>query len=782
MKYAILYRKMVIDGEIYIQLFDKVVGKINNQVLEVEEGKFSNKKIPQMEELLKSEIVYQEISSDTYQNLVIEPTIFHLEDNQLTVLKSPYELQDVKIEFYKKYKDFPLWPEYDINELILEARNNLKKMVLGEDNAIDKILFKIYYNNMLSNTDLTTNNVFNAKSNILLLGPEGSGKTTLKNELKNNLAPIPVVECKLTGDLKNDIVNIINKLLSAANNNILLAMKGIVIYDGINVDTSKYFEEYDELYNVYLEEIKNIMNESLIYLTTNNETNAFDMSYLTHICIADVEYNKDFVVDEYSLEELGLTKSILNCFNDEIVYMKGTSFDLACKILRDKNASPLYKLKKALAKNNKTLSIGSDFIEYLINYGLSLGPGFKGIIKVLNLVLKDKIFNKNVALRKEDIEKLELDKVLMNIVDDYDYDYEEPDLQKENQIDLKKMTINGLTVNDTVNKIKENVKGQDEAIFALVNAFYNHVFNKNKDFNETELKQLKENVLFIGSTGVGKTAIVENLANIFNLTFVREIATRYSQTGYVGASVDDMLLDLVKAANNDMSKAQNGILYIDEIDKLARKSDTDSMKIAVQNDLLTLIEGDKRNVETDFRLKKTINFDTSGLFIIGTGAFDGLDKIIKGRIKKENSSAIGFTTQKKEKTINEDITLSDLYEYGFDKQLIARFSNKVKLNDLQEDVILDIINNSKNGFINLVKTSYEKSGITVKLSDAFKKKLASRVSDLKEGARGIKTLFSSFKTEIDKRIQQEEIQEVIIDEDALDDLNNITYVKKYVKK
>ena len=80
MKYAILYRKMVIDGEIYIQLFDKVVGKINNQVLEVEEGKFSNKKIPQMEELLKSEIVYQEISSDTYQNIVIEPTIFHLED------------------------------------------------------------------------------------------------------------------------------------------------------------------------------------------------------------------------------------------------------------------------------------------------------------------------------------------------------------------------------------------------------------------------------------------------------------------------------------------------------------------------------------------------------------------------------------------------------------------------------------------------------------------------------------------------------------------------------
>lgn len=782
MKYAILYRKIILDGEVYIQLFDKVVGKINNQIFEVEGDKYLNKKIPELEEFASSNIVYQEVSKDTYQDMSLEPVILYVNDNQLEVLENPFRLQEVKIEFYKRYKDFSLLPEYDINNLIRDARNNLKKVVLNEDSAIDRLLYKIYCNNIICNTDLPVNSIVNSKSNILILGPEGSGKTTLKEELKNNLEPIPIVECKLTGDIKADIINIINKLLIASNNNLLLAMRGIVIYDGISEYTSKYSEEYDEIYNVYLEEIKNITNERLIHLASNDEANTFDMSFLTHICIADIEYNNELKIDEASLEELGFTRSIMTSFRDEAICMKGCSYDTANRILNDKDISPLYKLKKALEQNNKTLTIGEGVEECLINYGLSLGPGFNGVIKVLNLALKDKIFDSNIVLEKEDIEKLELHNILADDTCDYDYEQEENLKQEDYKIDLKKMTINDLTIKDTVNKIKENIKGQDEAIFALVNAFYNHVFNKNKGFNKNELKQLKENILFIGSTGVGKTAIVENLANIFNLTFVREIATRYSQTGYVGSSVDDMLIDLYNTANKNIEKAQNGILYIDEIDKLA-SSGNDSMKISVQNDLLTLIEGDKRNIDIKNNpLGKTVYFDTSGLFIIGTGAFNGLDEVVKSRIKKESSTGLGFTTIKENKKINEDVTLNDLYEYGFDKQLIARFSNKIRLNDLQEDVILDIINNSKNGFINLVKTSYEKSGIEVKLTDTFKKELARRVKEEKEGARGIKTIFSKIKNEIDRKILEDDIEEVIIDGDALSNLNNISYVKKYIKK
>lgn len=774
MKYAVLYRKLIIDGEVYIQLFDKVKGKINNQMFEVTEGRFQDKKIPELEEFKNSNIVYQEVSKNTYEDFLIEPIILYLNDNSLVQLENPFKLQEIKIEFYKKYKDFSLIPEYDIEELIKETRKNLKKVILGQDEAINNILYKIYYNNILCDSDLSTTNILNNKNNILLLGPLGSGKTTLKEELKSNLEPIPIVECKLTGNIKNDITNIINKLLEQANNNLLLAMKGIVIYDGISIDDVRFNETSEEEYNIYLEEIKNIINEKLIHLVNNDEVNTFDMSYLTHMCIVDIEYENGLASEE-SIIEIGFNNSVSNAFNDEYIFMNNMTYDLAYQILKNKNISPLYNLKKVLESNGKTLKISNSFIDCLLDYGLRMNIGFSGINKILNLILKDKIFNKNIVLRKEDIEKLNLDQLFE------DYKEEEEENIKKDQslkVDIKKHTINGLTINDTVLKIKENIKGQDEAIFALVNAFYNHVFNKNKGFNKNELKQLKENVLFIGQTGVGKTAIVENLANIFNLTFVREIATRYSQTGYVGASVDDMLIDLYNTANKDIEKAQNGILYIDEIDKLA-SSGNDSMKISVQNDLLTLIEGDKRNIEIKNNpLGKTVSFDTSGLFIIGTGAFNGLDEVVKSRIKKESSTGLGFTTIKENKKINEDVTLNDLYEYGFDKQLIARFSSKIKLNDLQEDTILDIINNSQNGFINLVKTSYLKSGIKVQLSEEFKKKLATRVKEEKEGARGIKTIFSKIKNEIDKNINNCDIEEILINDDALDNLDNIVYVKK----
>ena len=423
-----------------------------------------------------------------------------------------------------------------------------------------------------------------------------------------------------------------------------------------------------------------------------------------------------------------------------------------------------------------------DFLRQLsamLKVGLSFEMGFEGIIKILKyLNQSSKLLWKNICFKKEDIDALKIGSMLYS-----DYDKEENYYKEDNalKVDLINRTINGLTVKDTVNLIKENIEGQDEAIFTLVNAFYNHVFNKNKSFNSFDLKQLKENVLFIGSTGVGKTAIVENLTRIFNITYVREIATRYSQTGYVGSSVDDMLLDLVKAAKGDMQKAQNGILYIDEIDKINKKDGQGlDMGLSVQNDLLTLIEGDKRNVEAKEQGRANILFDTSGLFIIATGAFDGLDEIVKRRVKKQltNGNTLGFTTNTNPVDVNYNITNNDLYEYGYDKQFIARFSNKVKLNNLSEEVIFNIINNSRNGYINLCRDSYQKSGITLKISDSFKKKLASKVLKQEEGARGIKSLFSPIKQAIDYNLQDGDIGEIILDEEALDDPKKIMYIKK----
>ena len=786
--FGIVLRKLIIDGIEYYQSIDKFEGnRIDEKSVIVSEGIYEGMTLESIDDANGS-LVYVEISKEDYENVNIEYPIYFEQKDTLEEIKDPFLLANIVSSFYKKYQDFPIMPNYKIDDLIKKARNNIKRNCLGQDVAIKKILYKILNNNMAINSDIDKNSLDQLKSNILVMGPYGVGKTTIKNSLMTSLDPIPVVEISLTGDYSTDIKTIIRKLITNADGNMFLAVQGIVVYDNINMDNSSYDENSDMVpKNVYIEELKRIMASTTI--TTIGEDNImrnFDMSRLTHLCFLDMPYTdskKDGIYytkvhsDDFML--FGIEPDFLDYFDGEIIYMQEMNSKLAKKILLDKIISPLNNIKMMYEKMDKKVTFTEDFVDHLIEVGLSFEMGFEGIIKILKyLNQSSKLLEKNICFKKEDIDALKIGSMLYS-----DYDKEENYYKEDNalKVDLINRTINGLTVKDTVNLIKENIEGQDEAIFTLVNAFYNHVFNKNKSFNSFDLKQLKENVLFIGSTGVGKTAIVENLTRIFNITYVREIATRYSQTGYVGSSVDDMLLDLVKAAKGDMQKAQNGILYIDEIDKINKKDGQGlDMGLSVQNDLLTLIEGDKRNVEAKEQGRANILFDTSGLFIIATGAFDGLDEIVKRRVKKQltNGNTLGFTTNTNPVDVNYNITNNDLYEYGYDKQFIARFSNKVKLNNLSEEVIFNIINNSRNGYINLCRDSYQKSGITLKISDSFKKKLASKVLKQEEGARGIKSLFSPIKQAIDYNLQDGDIGEIILDEEALDDPKKIMYIKK----
>ncbi len=786
--FGIVLRKLIIDGIEYYQSIDKFEGnRIDEKSVIVSEGIYEGMTLESIDDANGS-LVYVEISKEDYENVNIEYPIYFEQKDTLEEIKDPFLLANIVSSFYKKYQDFPIMPNYKIDDLIKKARNNIKRNCLGQDVAIKKILYKILNNNMAINSDIDKNSLDQLKSNILVMGPYGVGKTTIKNSLMTSLDPIPVVEISLTGDYSTDIKTIIRKLITSADGNMFLAVLGIVVYDNINMDNSSYDENSDMVpKNVYIEELKRIMASTTI--TTIGEDNImrnFDMSRLTHLCFLDMPYTdskKDGIYytkvhsDDFML--FGIEPDFLDYFDGEIIYMQEMNSKLAKKILLDKIISPLNNIKMMYEKMDKKVTFTEDFVDHLIEVGLSFEMGFEGIIKILKyLNQSSKLLEKNICFKKEDIDALKIGSMLYS-----DYDKEENYYKEDNalKVDLINRTINGLTVKDTVNLIKENIEGQDEAIFTLVNAFYNHVFNKNKSFNSFDLKQLKENVLFIGSTGVGKTAIVENLTRIFNITYVREIATRYSQTGYVGSSVDDMLLDLVKAAKGDMQKAQNGILYIDEIDKINKKDGQGlDMGLSVQNDLLTLIEGDKRNVEAKEQGRTNILFDTSGLFIIATGAFDGLDEIVKRRVKQQltNGNTLGFTTNTNPVDVNYNITNNDLYEYGYDKQFIARFSNKVKLNNLSEEVIFNIINNSRNGYINLCRDSYQKSGITLKISDSFKKKLASKVLKQEEGARGIKSLFSPIKQAIDYNLQDGDIGEIILDEEALDDPKKIMYIKK----
>ena len=785
MKYALIFRKLIVNNIVYYQAINKVSGiEIEDNRLHVTSGIYENQDISSM--FSNDFLVYFEIAEDTYQNINVDKTLFFKKvKNQILPLNDLQEENSVLMAFYRQFRDFRLIPDYDLNALIEKSRVMLEKRIVGQDKAISKILKKIYNNQMFFQSDLDYNDILRGKSNILVLGPFGTGKSTIKDILMETLDPIPVVSYSLTGNYQTDITEIIQKLYMASDGNLFLAEHGIVVFDDIN----KYMGvDLD----CYLKIIKQIVKAKLIYLRNqDNNLISFDYSKITNICIVDNDYDYDSYlnedcfytrISEESLEELGLNFEFLNeQFDGEIVFMEEMTYDLALKILKNKDISPLYAIKRVLELQGKKVRVSKNFVSELINYGLGSGDGFTGIVRLLKSLFQSKDLKRSVIyFQEEDFQKVNVGTILAldedeeylpskNVADSSKYDL---------KVNVKKGTINNLTVLDTVLKIKENIKGQDEQIFFFVNAFYEHIMARYKGFTNHELNQLKSNVLLIGPTGVGKTAIVSNLARIFNLPFQRAIAPRYSQSGYVGANVDSILNDLVEAAGGDIKKAEQGILYIDEVDKISATYDKVDMGLGVQHELLTLIEGDKRTIKIPDMFNPELTFDTSNLFVVATGAFDGLDKIVKQRVKKElGADKIGFTNEKNVVSSSK-ITSDDLCQYGFDRQFVARFPNRIRLNNLNEDIFYQIVNDSKDGYIKLVLKSYRKSGVVVSLSEGFKRMLAKKAFEKKEGVRAIKGVFEDIKAVIDYNIQTENISEVILDENSFEEPKNIIFIKK----
>ena len=241
---------------------------------------------------------------------------------------------------------------------------------------------------------------------------------------------------------------------------------------------------------------------------------------------------------------------------------------------------------------------------------------------------------------------------------------------------------------------------------------------------------------------------------------------------------DDMLKQLVEKAHGNRHEAENGILFIDEFDKLgANAGNNVDIGGDVQRALLTLLEGSKVLITPSMKEKfDAFEFDTTNLIIYAGGAFDGIDKIVENRIRKATTGKIGFQKEEK-KEINKKITPDDISEYGIDKQVSRRLPNVVHLNNLDESTLLEIIN-SEEGFVNLSRKSYEFEGIKINLSDSFKESLAHKSKLDNKGASSIKTIFSELLDEIDMNRATNDIEEVILDENSLDNPKSITYVKR----
>ena len=336
-------------------------------------------------------------------------------------------------------------------------------------------------------------------------------------------------------------------------------------------------------------------------------------------------------------------------------------------------------------------------------------------------------------------------------------------------------------------ELDKYIVGQDKAKRVLSVAVYNHykrinatLSKKKKDDDGVEIE--KSNVLLLGPTGSGKTLLARTLAKILNVPFATSDATTLTEAGYVGEDVENILLKLIQNADYDIERAQRGIIYIDEIDKIARKSENVSITRdvsgeGVQQALLKIIESTTASVPPQGGRKhpnqELLRIDTTNILFICGGAFVGLDRIVSSR---KDDSTLGFGGKVRlgadevDYSVLDDIKPQDLTKFGLIPEFVGRLPIVVNLDPLDETALVKILTEPKNAIIKQYQKLVGYDGVKLTVEDEAVREIAQTAIRLKTGARGLRTIIENVMTEVMYKIPSEkDVEEVVITKECLTD-------------